>query len=314
MIRNSRALGAIAAVALASVLVATPASAAAKSTLGDLLMGWLQVQEEEPEAWAQAWLKYEAANSRALDQAFYGLYKPEQKAALLDEFLQKELNGLPAKMHGLGQLHQNWESDFEAVKDVMSREFGRAPQLDILLVFSAAPQKITLAFPDNKSTLFLNARFFVPYSQPRLRALFGRHLTPFVKSARPDYLGPNAPIEAQLQAEGLAGLAATRAAPNGTVADWIQSTPEEAARLEAGLTGFARELAMAMESTKPQTERFFGATPPAGWPPFTGRYLALKVAQELGKKYRPAVLMAMDTKMYAEKAKPIVWQLAGRKP
>lgn len=310
MIRHPRA---IAAVVLASLLVATPASAAAKSTLGELLMGWLQVQEGDPDEWAQAWLRYEAANSRYLDQAFYGLYKPEQKAALLDQFLQAEVAKLPGRMHSLGQLHQGWEPDFEAVKDVMSREFGRAPQLDILLVFAAAPQRITLAFPEGKPTLFLNARFFVPYSQTQLRALFGRHLTPFVKTSRPDYLGPNAPIEAQLQAEGLAGIAAVRAAPAGTLSDWLQSTPEDAQRLEAELSGFAREVAIALEAKKPQTERFFGAAPPAGWPPFTGRYVALQVGLELAKKYRPAVLMAMAPTLYAEKARPVLWQLAGRK-
>lgn len=288
---------------------AGPAAAAGRSTVPDLLASWLAVQED-PTQWAVAWLQYEAAHSRLLDQAFYGLYQPREKAELLEQFTQSHVSELPTIMHNLGGLYHGWDSDYAAVRDGFSREFGRVPALEVNLLFAAAPQTITYAVIDNKPSLSLNARLMLPYSPERMRVRLARLLYPFLASDKPVGMAGRT-VRSVLQSEGLAGLMADRMVPEAALEDLLQVEADQVGRYRSLEAGFCREVLLALDSKAPdQVERFFGPKPPAGWPLKPGRYVGLLVAQELAKTMKPQAIAALDEKAFAEKARPILKRLA----
>lgn len=291
------------------LLTAQPAAAAMHSTLPGLLAHWLEVQED-PSQWAVAWLRYEAANSALLDQAFYGLYQPAEKQALLEAFMLEQVPELPSRMHQLGQFYQGFAEDYEAVKDLLSRDFGQAPQIDVSLLAAAAPQTVTYSLVGGKPTLHFNALKLMPYEQARLRAQLARSLYPFLTSPRPEPTAGKS-LAVLLQREGLAALAAERAAGEAALDVLLGVSAEETARYEAAKAGFSRELLLALDSREPkQVERFFGANPPAGWPPRPGRYVGWLVARELAKQSGAKAVAGLDEKAFREQARVVLKQLS----
>lgn len=303
------------ATALTLSLFAAPAALAADTdgTAG-LLTSWLEVQEDDPATWRQAWLQAEAVNSRVLDQSFYARMTPADKAAAISQALESDMSDFPARMKDLADLQAQWGADVAAVKATMVRELGQGPGVDVHVFFAMSPQKAVAGTIDGRPAVVVNARHLLPYQPDATRLLLTRALlvhasSAWAKDRQETALAPT--VAGQLQAEGLTAWAAGRVVPGAAVASVLSVTPAQAQMLEKARGAIARELLTALDSGSPaQLDRFFGAKAPEGWPPATGRYVGLLVTQEVARELGGPAVVRMSRKTFAERARVILKRLA----
>lgn len=304
-------------IALAGALLALPAApalAASHDGAAELIAGWLDVQEEDPGAWGQAWLEEEAANSRVLDQSFYATLKPADKHALIDKAMNEELPVFPDRMQQLSTFQDHWGADVAAVQQTLAKEFGAAPGVEVYVFFAMSPQKAVACTIDGKPAVAINARLLLPYQGDATRLLLTRALLVHLGSgwARDrQELGLAPSVAGQLQSEGLNLWAASRVVPNSPLTSLLSITPVQAAMLEKAKGAIARELLNALEvGSQAQLDRFFSPKPPDGWPPASGRYLGLLVAKEVAHDLGGPAVVKLTRKAYTERARAILQRLA----
>lgn len=300
--------------ALLLTLPAAPAWAADHDGAAELIAGWLDVQEEDPGAWGQAWLEEEAANSRVLDQSFYATVKPADKHALMDKAMNEELPVFPDRMQQLSVLQDHWAADLAAVKQTLAREFGAGPGIDVYVFFAMSPEKAVACTIDGKPAVAVNARLLLPYEGDATRLLLTRALLVHVASGwvreRQD-IGLAPSVAGRLQAEGLNLWAASRVVPNSSLTSLLSITPVQAAMLEKAKGAIARELLNVLDAgSQAQLDRFFSPKPPDGWPPASGRYLGMLVAQEVAHDLGGPAVVKLTRKAYTERARAILQRLA----
>jgi hypothetical protein len=300
--------------ALVLSLPAAPAFAASHDGAAELIAGWLDVQEEDPGAWGQAWLEQEAADSRYLDQSFYASLKPSEKRAMIDQVLSEEMPNFPDRMQQLSMFQDHWAGDVAAVQQTLAKEFGAVPAVDVYVWFAMSPQKAVACTIDGKPAVAVNARHLLPYQPDATRILLTRallvHLAAGWARDRQEAAAPPS-VAAQLQAEGLTAWAAARVVPNSPLTTLLSVTPVQAAMLERAKGAIARELLNSLDAgSQTQLDRFFSPKPPEGWPPSSGRYLGMLVAQEVAHDLGGAAVVRMSRKAYTERARAILKRLA----
>lgn len=300
--------------ALLVALTAAPVRAENIDGAAALLAKWLEVQEDEPAAWGQAWLQVEATQSRYLDQSFYVRLSPTEKGALIEQALDQDMADFPARMKDLSTLQGQWASDLAAVRATMAKELGAAPSVDVHLWYAMSPQKAVAATIDGRASIAINARLLLPYQPEVTRLLLTRALLVHAQSAwtqarQEASLAPS--VAGHLQVEGISAWAATRVVPGSPVASVLGVTADQAQLLEKARSAIAREMLTSLESGQPaQLDRFFGPKAPEGWPPATGRYMGLLVAREVASELGGPAIVRMSRKSYTERARAILKRLS----
>jgi hypothetical protein len=150
----------------------------------------------------------------------------------------------------------------------------------------------------------------LPYNALHLRLMVARGLfTALLAETDPHEQADT--LANRLRAEGLTAWAIGRLVPEAPLADQLDVSPEDLAKLKSRRVAMARELASALEhGDAKQMERFFGTEAPSGWPAQAGRYLGWLVTQELGHELGNAGLLHLDAANYAHRARALLAKLA----
>ena len=267
-------------------------SALALPTVDDNLPAFLVTVGEGT---GEAWMAYESANSRALDQLFYQDRTASQKLALIRQAIGK---GVP-----VGQVrafYQRWRADFDLVAGRMEQAYGPLAGLKVSAWYCADPRLSVVGTLDGAPTLALNVRPMLPYEPNRARLLLAQELFRYYANK---VMAPNPEpmtLSRRLQFEGLAMAAMQKAVPGLAPHQYLQISPATYKAFERNQKTIARGLKHALERPESANamERFFGRGFGDPWPAGSGRYVAYWLGKHAMRDRGPLELNVLPSRDY----------------
>ena len=247
------------------------------------------------EGTGEAWMAYESAYSRSLDQLFYQDRTASQKLALIRQAIGQ---GVPVAQ--VRTFTQRWRADFDLVAARMEQAYGPLSGLKVSAWYCADPRLSVVGALDGQPTLALNVRPMLPYDPSRVRVLLAQELFRYYANRG---LGANPEpmtLSRRLQFEGLALAAMEKAVPGLAPHQYLQIPPATYKAFERNQKTIARGLKHALERPESANAmaRFFGAGFGDPWPAGSGRYVAYWLAKHTVRDRGPLELNVLPSRDY----------------
>ncbi|HEY9722295.1 MAG TPA: hypothetical protein V6D47_09785 [Oscillatoriaceae cyanobacterium] len=254
----------------------------------------------------EAWVAYEAAHSRTLDQLFYRDRSPAQKLALVREGLA---DWVPVAR--VREFEAHWQSDYDAVASRMVALLGQTPDLTVSVWYSLDTRVAVSGTVDGRPTLGINARLMLPYDSANTRLTFARAMYQyFAQQADPD---PEASsLARQMQVEGLVLAASERLVPGLPAYRYLQVSESAYKQFQRFQPAIARAMEAALDGPDSANamRRFFGAGYGDPWPAGAGRFVAYEAARATIQGNNPLDYYTVPSQDYLFQVRPALDALA----
>lgn len=248
----------------------------------------------------EAWVAYEAAHSRALDQLFYRDRSPAQKLALVRQGLA---DWVP--LARVREFDNHWQSDYDAVATRMDALLSQTPDLTVAIWYSLDTRVAVTGTVDGRPTLGINARRMLPYDSANTRLTFARALFQyFAEQQDPE---PEAPsLARQVQLEGLVLAASEDLAPGLPAYRYLEVNETTYKQYQRFAPAIARALEAALDAPDSANamRRFFGPGYGDPWPAESGRFVAFELARATIKGQNPLDFYSLPSQDYLFQARP----------
>lgn len=243
----------------------------------------------------EAWMAYESAQSRKLDQLFYRDRTPSQKMTLMRAATSR---GVP--VHQLRHFYQRWRSDFDWVASRAEQSYGPLNGVAVSAWFCSDPRMSVFGEVDGRPTLAINVRPMLPYDANRTRLLlaqeFFRYYALKVVTPNPEAMT----LSRRLQFEGLTMAAMQRAVPGLAPHQYLMVPAATYKTWERNQKTIARGMKHALDRPESANamERFFGRGFGDPWPNGAGRYMAYLLAKSTVRDRNPMELNMLPSRDY----------------
>ena len=247
------------------------------------------------EGTGEAWMAFESAQSKTLDQLFYRDRSPSQKMAIMQKAIGQ---GVP--VYQLRTFYQRWRSDFDLVAGRMEQAYGPMSALTVSVWYCADSRMSVFSEVNGRPTLALNVRGMLPYDSTRTRLYIAQELFRYyahqVMAPNPEPLT----LSRRVQFEGLTMAAMQRAVPGLAAHQYLMVPHATYKTWERNQKTIARGLKHALDRPESANamERFFGRGFGDPWPNGAGRYMALLLARSGAKDRGPLELNVLPSRDY----------------
>lgn len=247
------------------------------------------------EGTGEAWMAYESAQSKTLDQLFYRDRSPSQKLGIMRQAIG---HGVP--VHQLRAFYQRWRADFDLVAGRMEQAYGPMSGLTVAAFYCADSRMSVYGEVNGRPTLALNVRPMLPYDATRTRLLLAQELFRYyaqqVMAPNPEPLT----LSRRVQLEGVIMAAMQRAVPGLAPHQYLMVPAATYKTWERNQKTIARGLKHALDRPESANamERFFGRGFGDPWPNGAGRYMALQLARAGARDRGPLELNVLPSRDY----------------
>lgn len=247
------------------------------------------------EGTGEAWMAYESAQSKTLDQLFYRDRSPAQKLAIMRQAIGR---GVP--VHQLRTFYQRWRADFDLVAGRMEQTYGPMSGLTIAAWYCADSRMSVYGEVNGRQTLALNVRGMLPYDPSRTRLYLAKELYRYYTERVLSPIHEPLTLSRRVQLEGLSMAAMQRAVPGLAPHQYLMVPLATYKAWERNQTTIARGLKHALDRPESAnaTERFFGRGFGDPWPNGAGRFMALTLARAASRDRGPLELNMLPSRDY----------------